>query len=533
LTASRFSHTIHAMKENDLLPAEEQKEEEAKNFLQRIFSFIFSGDDPEKEKRRLLKDIARELKKQKYKFYKPKTEEALPGLAKFFHDIYTTIGPAQVLLDHAATSNVLKQLIIEQALTDDQVVIKDSLSEDEIRQLADTMDHKALVQNLKNRLVSLYAAFDAEKVKQINAQYNLLMSFLKFVHFDYYFLLKKFDSGLPERDFVYNPRFEQINGEYISDDLKDFLEVAGATDRNQPWQDLLDVLQLYREMPVVDPGQWKKVLRNVAEVRKSMVLELIIRYADKNPYYKVKVARPNEHIVEEYLSKIKTNTELTVQKIIKERRTGKIEKLLQQVFGSVAISRMKNYTDKNNVMFSKKMMAGYMHVAPMNYLKAFLLDYFKKDIREVADQLLIRGKWSTNLMSQQLSDAFHSVMNISDQLIRFDDSLGDEGEKGIALRNAIKRADRDKNAVNALREQLKKVNEEAFSMIQGAAQNLITVGKTLKVVIEDYDRKPRELILNWKEIEISTDNQIRSKLTEVYKKIYYFIQLLQFYAKPE
>lgn len=522
------------MKEDDLIPAEEEVNESSQGVVQRLLSFFLNANDPEREKRKLLKDIGKQLKKQKYKFYKPKSGEALPGLAKFFHDIYKIIGPTQVLLDHAATSSVLKQIIIEQTLSDEQIAMKEGLSEEEIRKLAESLDHKTLVQRLKDRMVSLYAAFDAERVKQINAKYNLLQVFLQFIHYDYYFFLKKFDSGLPERDFIYNPRFEQINAEYISDDLKDWLDVAILVDRNQPWQELFDDLQIYREMPVIDSNQWKKQVRNVTEVKKSLVLELIIRHVDKDPYYKAKGSRPNEHIVEEYLSKIKTNTELTVQKILKERRTGKIEKLLMQIFGTVAISRMKNYTEKNNVMFSKKMMAGYMHVSALNYLKAFLLDYYKKDIREVVDNLLIRGKWSTNLMSQQLSDAFHTVMNISDQLVQFDESLGDEGERGIALRSAIKRADRDAASMRNLREQLKKVNDEALKMIQLSAQNLIAVGKTLKVVIEDYDHKPRELILNWKEIEIASDNQIRTQLADIYKKIYYFIQLLQlFTAKKE
>jgi Family of unknown function (DUF5312) len=521
------------MKEDDLIPVEENQEEAPVGFVQRIFSFFLAAGDPEREKRRLLKDIGRQLRKQKYKFYRPKTGEALPGLAKFFHDIYVAIGPAQVLLDHAASSSVLKQIIIERSLTDQQVKIREGLAEDKIRALAQTMDHKALVQKLKEQMVSLYAAFDSEKVKQINGKYNLLKIFLQFIHYDYYFLLKKFDSGLPERDFIYNPRFEAINGEYIGDDLKDFLEVAALVDRSQPWGELLDDLQIYREMPVVDAAQWKKTVRSVAEIKSSLVLELIIRHIDRDPYYKAKLYRPNEHIVEEYLSKIKTGTELTVQKILKERRSGKIEQILMQVFGTVAISRMKNYTEKNNVTFSKKMMAGFAHVSALNYLKAFLLDYFKKDIREVVDQLLIRGKWSTNLMSQQLSDAFHTVMNISDQLIKFDDSLGDEGDRGIALRNSAKRADRDAASLKNLREQLKKMNDEALQMIQVSAQNLIVVGKSLKVVIEDYDHKPHELILNWKEIDTASDNQIRSRLADVYKRIYYFIQLLQFFAKKE
>jgi hypothetical protein len=43
---------------------------------------------------------------------------------------------------------------------------------------------------------------------------------VNFVNFDYYFLLKKFDSGIPERTFSYVPKFETIRGEYVLEDLK-------------------------------------------------------------------------------------------------------------------------------------------------------------------------------------------------------------------------------------------------------------------------------------------------------------------------
>ena len=41
---------------------------------------------------------------------------------------------------------------------------------------------------------------------------------------------------------------------------------------------------------------------------------------------------------------------------------------------------MKYYTEKENLAFAKKMLGGYIYIAPMNYLKAFLVDFCKKDI---------------------------------------------------------------------------------------------------------------------------------------------------------
>ena len=59
------------------------------------------------------------------------------------------------------------------------------------------------------------ADFDGEKIKKIDTFYSQLQLMVNFVSFDYLFLLKKFDSGIPERTFTYTPKYEAIRGEYV------------------------------------------------------------------------------------------------------------------------------------------------------------------------------------------------------------------------------------------------------------------------------------------------------------------------------
>jgi len=56
---------------------------------------LFSPSDEESQKARFLKGVNKELSKTKVKFYKYGSGEALPQLAKFFFDVYKTVGPAQ------------------------------------------------------------------------------------------------------------------------------------------------------------------------------------------------------------------------------------------------------------------------------------------------------------------------------------------------------------------------------------------------------------------------------------------------------
>jgi len=122
-------------------------------------------------------------------------------------------------------------------------------------------------------------------------------------------------------------------------------------------------------------------------------------------------------------------------------------------------------------------------------------------------------------------------MQTSEQLIAFDDSLAEEGEQGTKLKNLVYRADKDKNSLLVLRKLLKEINDRALLLIQDSAQNFIVIGKNIKMLIEDYEKKPHEVILNWKEIESAVEGDIKENLSEIYKKIYYFIQLIQLFIK--
>jgi gas vesicle protein len=84
-----------------------------------------------------------------------------------------------------------------------------------------------------------------------------------------------------------------------------------------------------------------------------------------------------------------------------------------------------------------------------------------------------------------------------------------------------------------LRQMLKEVNDMAKGMIHEAAQNLVTLGKNIKMALDDYTRQVHELIINWKEIEANSDKPLKDVLVTIYKKIYYIVKLMQIFFKEE
>lgn len=501
------------------------------SLFDKIFGIFFSSSDPEVEKRKQLKAIGKELSKSRYKWYRPSSEEALPSMGKFFYEVYKVIGSAQVILANANSSVVLKNVVVEMSFSANQVKLRERLTEESIKERAKTASPKELALQVKNELDAFMAEFDVEKIRKIDALYSNLELLVNFVSFDYFFLLKKFDSGLPERTFTYSPKYEAIRGEYVVDDLKDFAAVAYSLPLDADWPRIFAVIKAYREVDPVAIGSWNKLMNILGELRKSFYIEQLIRHLSKDPSYAVQPVTVSNRIVDTYLQKMKTQTEMIVQQIHQENRNAKAGELLNQIFGTSSIVRLKNYAERSNAQFEKKMLGGYLYVEELNYLKAFLIDYFKRDIRALTDLFLVRGKWTIPSTSTGYSSSFHELLELSDAITAFDDRLAEDDDMGAKLRNMLSRADRDKEVVKQIRTQLKDINETALKFLSTGTQHFIIIARNLKNILEDFEKSPHGLISNWKELELNSDRPIKEWVIEVYKHIYAFVMLMQLYLK--
>jgi hypothetical protein len=447
--------------------------------------------------------------------------------------MYSVVGPTRTLLANATASSALKTIFIEQVLSPQQRALQDQFTEDAIRTLAKSMAPDVLSHQVHEVLTEFSAVLELETQRKIDAQYNLFLVFMDFVEFNFYFMLKKFDSLLPEADFGYSPRWEAINGEYVVDDLKDFLTASGALTGDAEWEGLFDVLKTYKGMDVLSRANWKKMQNTLGNLRRSGVLLQLVQLLSKDPLYKPKIYVPNERIVEPFLTSLRTSVDGILAKITLERKTDRVNTLVLQVFGTTGISRTKNYTEKANLAFQKKRIGGFTYVEPMNYLKAFLLDYYKRDIRELVNLLLVKGQWVSNALGAPMSESFHQLMEVSDRLTVFDEALGEDGERGAKLKTLLARADKDPNAGSSIKMQLKDINASARQLIIESATHFVVIGKHLKMAIDDYAKPKHELMLNWKMLETSTDKELKDWMATTYKQLYAFVQLMQFFVKEQ
>jgi hypothetical protein len=171
-------------------------------FLDNLIGLISGGNDPEAAKKKRLHQLVKDLSQNKYsRFYRAKGEELEPAFGKFLYDIYKVVSPAQVFLQNAAKSEQLKQITVDAFLDKDMKALKDKLSAAAIQEKTKTTAVKELSAAVKRDLSAFVAGFDSARVNSIDSCYNTIIALVDFVCFDFFLVLKKFDSNINERNF--------------------------------------------------------------------------------------------------------------------------------------------------------------------------------------------------------------------------------------------------------------------------------------------------------------------------------------------
>lgn len=495
------------------------------NFFTKLFSSLFSSNDPEANKKKKLKAIAKDLSKTKYHFYK--NDEVLPNMAKLFYEIYKAIAPSKALFNSIENPNALKYMVVNNALSDEQHQIADSLSKESILAKAQTISVEQISAATKEELKKFLSAFDSDKITSIELTYKKLLIYKSFCTYDFFFMLKKFDSSLKENEFTYIPKFEKINAEYLVEDLKDFMCVVKPVVEYSDWSDMMKMFKTTRGSEPINPAVWNKIVAKLESIVSSLTFDYMLKLMSKDPDYFTDYEIKDEPIVDAYLDKIRQEAESTLAQLAAAQKSSQIDNYLNQIFGTTDVVRLRNYTEQASAPFERKSLGKYLYAGPINYYKAFLLDYIKKDLREFADLVLIRGTWSSQTLSTPMSNAYNALLESTEIINKFDDKMAEDGEIGIKLKTHMPRAERDRDARGIIATLLNDCNEEAKNICLDATRNLVTIAKVLKPLIEDYAKPKGVLIINWKELDKFSDHPIKQLGTDVYKHIYLFVTLMQ------
>jgi hypothetical protein len=476
----------------------------------------------ELEKKQLLEEVLTDISHNKFrKFYKPLSGELDPVVGDFFYQIHKTVSQAGILMKNAAQSMQLKEIIIEHLMDPELAELKERLSLPSIEERIKVMNSKELVDEVKQDLDAFNTAFNVKLIHRIDRYYNLVMVFTQFITFDFFALVKPFDPELLEKNFDYTPKFRRVKADFVIERIERFLEIANAIEQEYDWPTIFLLARLYRNVDVMKINVWKSLLSHIRQVESTGILTLIVRHVSKNPSWQPRIQFPDYHIADTYRIFKKSQAQECLNKIIKTKQNDHVMVLLTAIFGSTAIApHLLHYTETEHQALCAKQLDGFTWAQTLNYLRSFLLDYYKVTVRELCDIFLIQGHWSSPELSRRFSDSFQEGIQVFDSISIFDESLAPDGTNGARLRAFI-----GMNKIKQAQIILSGFNLEAKDLIMTTIKDMDMVANQFHALHADLTTKKYEIIVNWEEIESETP--IEQRLDALYLKLMDFILMLR------
>jgi hypothetical protein len=498
----------------------------AEDLMDKVFSF-FSGEDLTDEKENMLKQIAKELSQNKYaKYFRIRSEEADPSFTSFLFYVYKTIYPIKEFFKDDKKTMMLKSVIVESNIDASiQETIK-RLDPAVLDSKAKTMPGEKLITSIQADLELLISQFDYNHIAVVNHQYELASALNHFIRYNFQGFFKKFDPHFVDGSFIIEPKFPAIKTILIIDQIGEFLSVTQPLMPEDDWKNLFDLLKICEGHDIVEPEKFIAMIKTLREVHTSRILELMVQYTLRNPVWQWKHTPIHETIGEAWLDSKKAEAYGYIARINNAKKNSQINALTKQIFEATDLVRLENYTVHVGEAYRRKNLDGFLYADGINYLQAFLDDYIDKEIKELCDILLIRGQWTNNTMAREMSEGLHVLVESSQAINDLDVVMSEDGADGSRLRAAMLRIDRDPTQARYINAILGKCNDEALDIINEAAQALIVIGKHLKNLIEDIQKKHPELLVNWRDLNLASKDPITQRMVVDFKRINYFVQLM-------
>jgi len=498
----------------------------AEDLMDKVFSFI-SGDKADNDRQDMLKQIAKELNQSKYaKFFRLRTEEVDSSFSSFLFSVYKEIYPIKMFMNDEKKMAKLRHLIVASCIdTNIQETIK-RLDNSALDQRAQTVPGEQLIAEIQADVELLTNQFDVNHIMTANHRYELASALSQFVKYNFPGFFKKFDPHFVDGSFIIEPKFPAIKTILIIDQIGEFLTVSEPLRPEEDWNSLLGLFKAVEGQDLVSPEQLNSMIKTLREVQTSKILELMVQYTLRNPLWQWKRSSFHETIGDVWLEAQKSEAHGYIARINNAKKNSQISALLKQIFETTELIRLENYTPHLGEVYLKKNLEFFRFSEGLNYYKAFLDDYVEKEFKELCDILLIRGQWTNNTMSMEMSTALHALLDQQQDIADIDTVLSEDGADGSRLRAAMLRIDRDPTQARYINGIIVKNNEQALSIINEAAQSLIVIGKQLKNLIEDIQKKHPELLINWRELNLASKEPIAQRMMGDFKRINYFVQLM-------
>jgi hypothetical protein len=496
-----------------------------------FFSKLFGrGTTQQKRVMRLLK---RELGAAKIDLYKIKNDTILPPVAKLIYEVYKLSFP---LRQHFLLDGLKKRFLpsFEEGFilcfhSESALAVHEKLGPEYIKKIAEKYGIKKTAPFVEKLLGEYMDLWDRESISNINSTYNNLLGLARFVHFDFFPLLREFDLKLEEADFLKKPSFSSSEGSLLKEDIIKLRRALFRFDVDDTFDRGMEAVEKLVGAETISKGSLAKLKNILKSLQENDYLSLIIRSINRSLSPVPVEKRTCLDIFQVYSQKRRTEVAKTLKSLEKSIRDEAVGSIVSKIFEGSVAGRIKNYQEIHNETFRRYGLPLYRWVDPLNYMKAFITDKYKPSISGVVNGLIVSGIFINKSALNDLSDSYYALGESLDIITAFEEDIDVDGDRGRLMQRLLENVGNEPGAKRALVRNIEEINKRAKQIIVGQIVNLKEMALGLKAIVEDYKKKSPAIIANLKKIRVRNNRQFIEEIIGAYKNIFWILKLLSNY----
>jgi hypothetical protein len=507
---------------------ERKDKEVAGGFLSRLFGFGKEGAS-----KRIRRQLKKELAACKLDVYRLKQDTISVPFARSLNELYKLTGPLRQLVHLDNKENKLPYAYMEAFVQYYQLEraedIFDKLTDEYINKYAVHNGVKNTVTYIDNILNEYFNLFDKSMINKINMYYTNFLYFIRFANFDFFPILREFDEGLEEENFLDKPNFQPVDGTLLKDELFKLHLALYRFTVGEGFDQGIEIISQLKNVEPMSRNSVHRLKRLIKEFQENQYVSFIIRAIDLNPTA-IPIRKPaTVEIYNTYAAKKMQEVRNIIHTVKERYRNEAASSIVTQLFGDGVAERLKNYNESKNDQLADLGLPVFEYATPLNYTKAFSTDRYNAFIRNILNELIIAGSFINKTILNNLSNDYYALNNLIKKIDEFDDDLDIDGSSGSTLHRLIRNVSKDRISRGILEKTVNKVNKKARLLITEEVVHVKEMAFIIKKILDECKSNTPTIVYNIKKIRSNKYPDFIQDLVNCYKYIYLFLKLMGSY----
>ena len=242
-----------------------------------------------------------------------------------------------------------------------------------------------------------------------------------------------------------------------------------------------------------------------------------------------------EPSIKEEIDKFVAGATLVIKDFYMKKKDSQVKQLIQKLFPDGGAITLHHYSsEKNSTIISSGGNKTFKYIDEMELAYSFIVQKYAEDIKELLNNLVIKGTFHNEETRKLVSDTFFSLSEIINQFIEFENNISPEGDDGNRIWRTLAgtQSSKDLNPMGSLNELIEKINNEAKQLINQATGLLKRLYNILDLLIKTSQANSKKFLNNINDFAgPKTPFVIQNQYTEAFESVKLFFQILQLKSK--